>query len=69
MFQKVKIVPELVDPILGADIYDMKFITKRDKGVGSFWESMIFTVKHAWAIPLTYMIDETMVKTLRNIVK
>ena len=31
MFQKVKIVPESVDPILGADIYDMQFITKRDK--------------------------------------
>lgn len=31
MFQKVKIVPELVEPILGADIYDMQFITKRDK--------------------------------------
>ena len=69
MFQKVKIVPELVDPILRADIYDMKFITKRDKGVGSFWRSMIFTVKHAWAIPLTYMIDENMIKTVRNVVK
>ena len=69
MFQKVTIVPELVNPILGADIYDMKFITKRDKGVGSFWGSMIFTVKNVWAIPLTYMIDETMVKTLRNIIK
>lgn len=31
MFEKVKIVPELVDPILDRDIYDMQFITKRDK--------------------------------------
>ena len=69
MFQKVKIVPGLVEPILGADIYDMQFITKRDKWIGSFWWSMVFTVKHIWAVPLTYMIDETMVKTLRNIVK
>ena len=29
MFEKVKMVPELVDPILGADIYDMQFITTR----------------------------------------
>ena len=69
MFEKVKIVPELVDPILDRDIYDMQFITKHDKGVGSFRGSMIFTVKYVQAIPLTYMIDETMVKTLRNIVK
>ena len=31
MFQKVKIAPELVEPIFGADIYDTQFITKRDK--------------------------------------
>ena len=46
MFEKVKIVPELVDPILDRDIYDMQFITKHDKGVGSFRGSMIFTVKY-----------------------